>query len=93
MAIPTYSVGKSEALHFDAPYSNSIVPLPATTWRLFCPYLNLIHVAPLKLLAAVYLAVIVACVGFRLAYFYPIVLGRPECSVEILIGFASRCDF
>ena len=58
MAIPTYSVGKSEALHFAAPYSNSIVPLPATTWRLFSPYFKQMHAALLKLLlAAVYWAV------------------------------------
>ena len=52
--------------------------LPATICRLLSPYYNIFHVAPLKLLAAVYLAVIVAGVGL---------------SVEILIGFASRCDY
>ena len=67
--------------------------LPATICRLLSPYYNIFHVAPLELLAAVYLSAIATSVGFWLELFFLIVLGRPECSVVILIGFASRCDY
>ena len=67
--------------------------LPATICSLLSLYFTLLHLAPLKLLAAVYLLVIAASVGFWLELFFLIVLGRPECSVVILTGFASRCDY
>ena len=40
--------------------------LLVTICRLFSPYVNLFHVASLRVLAVVYLVVMVASVGFRL---------------------------
>jgi len=40
--------------------------LPVTIYRLFSPYFHLFHVAPLRLLAVVYLLIMLASVGFRL---------------------------